>query len=55
MSNLDIFIEMMRLAEQMGDVDLCMTCGGNVTIYVTLRDGTEVKLSLEPRFGGDEK
>lgn len=55
MSNLDIFIEMLRLAEQMGKIGICMTCGRNVTIFVEMKDGSEVKLSLEPHIGGDEE
>lgn len=56
MSNLDIIIEMLRLAEQMGEVKLGMIGTGNhADIYVTLKDGSEVKLSLAPYMGGDKE
>ena len=49
MSNIDIYIEMLRLAEQMGKINLGIVGSGNrATVIVDLKDGQKVRLSLEP-------
>ena len=49
MSNIDIYIEMLILAEQMGKITLGIVGSGNrASVIVDLKDGQKVRLSLEP-------